>query len=104
MSFYLFTLSSFPVIHKVVNVGIFVFLFFNISKIEKSVTSIYEFKAPWQILIIIDIDSVLNCFQFISIRTCTKMAMLPTLCITGKLVRQGQGRIFYQKDHQISRF
>ena len=35
--------------------------------------------------IYIEIDSVLSCFQFISIRIYTKMPMLSTLCIMGKL-------------------
>ena len=29
-------------------------------------------------------ESVVNCLQFISTGNCTKMAMLPILCITGK--------------------
>ena len=34
----------------------------------------YEFKALWQMLLYIEIDSTLNCFQFISIRSCKKKA------------------------------
>ena len=33
----------------------------------------------------IEIDSVINCFQLISIRSCTKMSMFSTSCIKGKI-------------------
>ena len=45
----------------------------------------YEFKVPWEMPIYIEIDSIPNCFQFISIRSYTKMSMLSTLCIMDQL-------------------
>ena len=43
----------------------------------------------------IEMDSFLNYFQFISIRSCAKMPMLSTLCITGKLDSSG----IFPSDH-----
>ena len=34
----------------------------------------YEFKAPWQMSLYIEIDSTSNYFQFIAIRSCKKNA------------------------------
>ena len=45
----------------------------------------YEFKVPWEMPIYIETDSIPNCFQFISIRSYTKMSMLSTLCIMDQL-------------------
>ena len=71
--------SSFAVIHKVGNFGIFVLLKFENASDEEinyfNFNSKYLDKTP----------SALNCFQFIFIFSCTEMSPLPTVYIMEKL-------------------
>ena len=51
--------------------------------------------------ICIEVDSSLNYFQFISIRSCTKMPMLSTLCITGKLELFEMYNLMRRPNHSV---
>ena len=69
--------SSFSVIHKVANAGIFV-----LRKIESDLDtgiSHFEFNSKYHDKHDFKIDSALNTFLFISIRSCIQMQILPTL-------------------------
>ena len=77
--------SSFLVIQKVGYVGIFVMYKFE-NKLNREINYFnFNLKNYDKFKFAIKTDSALNCFQFISIRSCTKMSTLPTLCIIEKL-------------------
>ena len=75
--------SSFSVIHTVANAGIFV-----LRKIENDLDtdiSHFKFNSKYHDKHDFKIDSALNTFLFISVRSCIEMQILPTLCFTRKL-------------------
>ena len=75
--------SSFSVIHKVANAGIFVFV--KIENILDTGISHFEFNSKCHDKHEFKIDSALNTFLFISIQSCAEMRTLPTMCFTRKL-------------------
>ena len=53
---------------------------------EDTYTDISDFSmTSWQMTVCIEIDSALNSFQIIFIRSCPKMPMFSTLSFTGQL-------------------
>ena len=77
--------SSFLVTQKVGYVGIFVMYKFE-NKLDREINHFnFNSKNYDKCKFAIKTDWALNCFQFISIRSCTKMSTLPTLCIIEKL-------------------
>ena len=79
--------SSFPEMHKISNVGIFVLLKFE-NELETEINhSIFNSENHEKCEFVLKLAvSWFNCFQFIYIKSSTKMPIiLQTLCITGKL-------------------
>ena len=76
---------SFPVIHKVSHVCNFVLLKFK-NKLDKEINDFnFNSKHYTKMLICRETHWALNCFQFISIRRCTKCQHCQLCVLVGKL-------------------
>ena len=68
--------------HKVGNVCIFVVIQFGNKQYREISHFNMNSNRHDKLSICIEIDLAVNYFQFITIRSCTKMSILQTLCIT----------------------